>query len=44
MGKHKITTGGEADAQKSASPTLSSSRGEVSDTCNAIDDQRDDVD
>ena len=43
MGKHKNATWGGTDAQ-SASPTPSSHRGEASDTGNAVQDLRDDVD
>ena len=44
MGKHKNTSWEGAGAQKSASPTTSSHRGEVSDRGNAFQDLRDDMD
>ena len=44
MGKHKNAAQGGADAQKSTSSTPLSHRGEASNTGNAVQDQRDDVD
>ena len=43
MGKHKNATRGGADAQKGASPTPSSDRGEAGDKGNAVHHLRDDV-
>ena len=43
MGKHKYTTWGGADTQKSVSPTPLSHRGETGDAANAVQDLRDDV-
>ena len=44
MGKHKNTTEGGADVQKSAFPTPSSHSSESSDTGDVAQDLRDDVD
>ena len=44
MGKHKNDAIGGADAQKGASLTPLSHRGEVGDTGEAVHDVRDDVD